>query len=309
MSIIALVLLQKWLQALSTCLRPGSTNKSNLSLDREIAGVFAKALGVWLDFTRVGEHRQLAMNTILMVDITRSVCTQYPTALQWIMDDIGHAGEPPGMLSSSLPTTNSRHLMERQNIKLCRAGVNWLPEHACSLSTLNIQWLGNVHQMKDDNITYVMYGELATGHLKLTGTHPDSWEQLAATAMASATPFEKERQDGKGIELNHWTPGGHEGDSANSGLHLCLKCLQERLSCNDRISEQPLQTLPEDRSWPTKALLLPNEKDGYLLPVITLIQFPSDKHANFFFLFACIHILVWMDVPRINGWMFFGWLQ
>ena len=215
------------------------------------------------------------------------------------MDDIGHAGEPPGMLSSSLPTTNPRHLMERQNIKLCRAGVNWLPEHVCSLSTLNIQWLGNVHQMKDDNMTYVMYGELATGHLKLIGIYPDSWELLAATAMAGATPLEKERQGGKGIELNHWTPGGHEEDSANSGLNLCLKCLQERLSCKDRISEQPLQTLlskPEDRSWPTKALLLPHEKDGYLLPVITLIQFPSDKHANFFSL--C------MAYIYLHGWMF-----
>ena len=57
--------------------------------------------------------------------------------------------------------------------------------------------------MKDDNMTYVMYGELATGHLKLIGIYPDSWELLAATAMAGATPLEKERQGGKGIELNH----------------------------------------------------------------------------------------------------------
>ena len=44
-------------------------------------GVFAKALRVWLDFTRVWEHTQLTMNTILMVDIVRGVCTQYQTVL------------------------------------------------------------------------------------------------------------------------------------------------------------------------------------------------------------------------------------
>lgn len=54
------------------------------------------------------------MNTILMVDIVRGVCTQYPTVLQWIMDNLRHAGEPPGMLSPALPKTNPRHLMEKK---------------------------------------------------------------------------------------------------------------------------------------------------------------------------------------------------
>lgn len=46
MSIITLVLLQKWLQALITCLRPGSTNRSKLSLGREIAGFRQSAEGL-----------------------------------------------------------------------------------------------------------------------------------------------------------------------------------------------------------------------------------------------------------------------
>lgn len=46
MSIITLVLLQKWLQALTTCLRPGSTNRSKLLLGREIAGFRQSAEGL-----------------------------------------------------------------------------------------------------------------------------------------------------------------------------------------------------------------------------------------------------------------------
>ena len=58
MPIITLVILQKWLQALTTCLRPGSTNRSNLSLGREIKSLgFARALWVWPDLSKsMGKH-------------------------------------------------------------------------------------------------------------------------------------------------------------------------------------------------------------------------------------------------------------
>ena len=58
--------LQKWLQALTICFRSESTNKSNLSLDSEIAGVFAKVLGVW----------PYSWWTLY------EACTQYPTVLK-----------------------------------------------------------------------------------------------------------------------------------------------------------------------------------------------------------------------------------
>ena len=117
------------------------------------------------------------------------------------MDDIGHAGEPPGTLSPSLPRTNPRYLMERQNIKRCRAGANYLPEHGCSLSTLNIQWLGHVHQMKDDNICHVR----RTGH-STPETHRYLPRQLGTTCSDRngwRYVARKRGEDGKEIELNH----------------------------------------------------------------------------------------------------------
>lgn len=154
------------------------------------------------------------------------------------------------------------------------------------------------------------YGELATGQLKLTGIYPDSWELFAATVREVVKVGTEEQR------RNHWIHGGREADSANSGLHSPAPYLSEMpaeeivMQGSNFRSAASAAAFQEDLSWPTKALLLSHEKDGYLLPVVTFIQFPSDKHAHeifcSFFMYACMQTCrhVWKDVPRINGWMF-----
>ena len=136
------------------------------------------------------------------------------------MDYLHQAGEPPGMLSPSLPTTNPRHHMARQSLSntavLEKTGC--LSMHLL-LCQRRLRWLGHVHRVKESHIPNdVMHDELATGHRPagrpVLCFEDVNWELLADDrASAGATLSDKGPRRAKKFTTNSWRTEDKAGGS------------------------------------------------------------------------------------------------